>query len=129
MSLRFLNYLPSNTCLLYTSAKRREKKAGKEAETLEKETEKDVRMEEREITSVEDVEEILTPTEPTRTTEETKLDNIMRIVMEQFGQLKEDNKQMEENSKKTRKEDKEELDKKFELSLIHICVKYSLTVV
>ena len=33
----------------------------KEAERLEKETEKEVRMEEREVTSVEDVEEILTP--------------------------------------------------------------------
>ena len=38
-------------------------------------------MEEREITSGEDVEELLTPTEPTRIAEETKLDNLMRIII------------------------------------------------
>ena len=37
---------------------------------LEKETEKDVRMEEREITSVEDMEEILTPVEPDKPTQQ-----------------------------------------------------------
>ena len=50
--------------------KQHEKKAGKEAETLEKETEEDGRMEEREITSVEDVEELLTPVEPDKPTQQ-----------------------------------------------------------
>ena len=39
-------------------------------------------MEEREVTSVEDVEEILTPATPTRTTEETKMDRLMEMFLQ-----------------------------------------------
>ena len=46
----------------------REKEAEEKARRLEKEIERDVRMEEREITSVEDVEELLTPMETDKPT-------------------------------------------------------------
>ena len=77
---------------------------------LEKEAEKEIRMEEKEVISVEDVETILTPAEPNRTTEETKLDRIM----EMFLQMEERRKEDKQEGKKQREEDKEELKKQLE---------------
>ena len=63
---------------------------------LEKETEEDGKMEEREITSVEDVEDILTPIVPTRTTEETKLDRIMEMFLQMDEKLDKNKEEMNE---------------------------------
>ena len=65
-------------------------------------------MEEKEITSLEDVEELLTPAEPTRTTEGTNLDNLTRIMMEQFGTM---NEKMDKNKEELKKQMDEKFDR------------------
>ena len=97
-----------------------EKEAEEEARRSEKEIERDVRMEEKEITSVEDVEELLTPMEIDKPTQKEDLSTqeMFRIMMEQRREDKEElNKKFElinDNFKKMDKKQNEKLDKKFE---------------
>ena len=60
-------------------------------------------------------EEILTPTELTRTAGGTNLDDLMRIIMEGNNRTTEMFQRMKEETREQRREDSEKLDKKFEL--------------